>query len=92
MDKKAGHLHDRTSEAISQLRDIDRRISRVTREICGSAPESGEQTPKPIEEHLHDKFDSIRRIIGSIGEEVTRLENAVGNSQQLQSSRTAVGY
>ena len=93
MNPEMNHLHNRASDTIKRLNEIERRIARVTSSVCGSVPESSQTTPKPIEEHLHDKFDSISYTLNQIIEKVARLENAVGNHQsnQLQKS-AAVGY
>lgn len=59
-------LHAKVSEINSRLRKLDLRLSRVTSNICGSAPESGEASAKPIDEHVHDKLDATYRIVGAI--------------------------
>ncbi len=71
-------LHDRTSEILGRLRKLDQRLSYVTVRILGNVPETAQDTPKPIEEYLVDKFDGIVRVINSIEEEMLRLENGIG--------------
>lgn len=74
-------LHNRTTEVYQRLRKLDSRLSRVTVNVCGNTPECAGDDPKPIDEHLHDKVDSINRVLVSMEEEMTRLENAVGSNQ-----------
>ena len=85
-------LHSRITETYQRLRKLDSRLSRVTSNICGSTPETASENPKPIEEHLHDKLDSVSRVLISIEEEMTRLENTIGSNQGLAPKTVAAGY
>jgi hypothetical protein len=93
LNQTDNHLHNRSSDFIRRLRQAGRRLTVVTTHICGSTPECVGESPKPIEEHLHDKFDNISNIITDIEEEMTRLENSIGSNQlQPMQAKTAVGY
>lgn len=84
------HLHNRTSEAIRRLRQIENRLNRVTNNICGPVPESAANETKPTQEHLHDKMDVASNLLALIEDELCRLENAVGQNQP-QPAKTVGG-
>jgi hypothetical protein len=92
MDVKADqHLHARITEINQRLRKLDTRLGRVTTNICGGpVPETQGETPKPIDEHLHDKLDSTHRLLASLEDEMTRMENSVGSNQAAPTSQA--GY
>lgn len=79
-------LHNRANELNGRLKNLDRRLTRITDSCCGQAPELAEEgNAKSIDEHLHEKFDLTMRIICSMEDEMTRLENTVGSNQPLKS-------
>lgn len=89
--KSENHLHNRLSDINARLRKLDSRLARVANNVCGPIPESPSDTPKAIDEHLHDKLDTSSRIITAIEEEMTRVENAIGQHQSQPPASTGIG-
>jgi hypothetical protein len=72
-------VHNRLDDVIDRLRDLDRRLSAITTQVCGSAPEQGENA-RPLEDHIQDKLNAASGYLSDLEHEIARLDIAVGSS------------
>jgi hypothetical protein len=72
-------VHNKLDEVIDRLRNLERRLSTATAQVCGIEPQDAETAPAR-EDHIQDKLKDAARYLSGLEHELLRLENAVGSS------------